>query len=523
MKKFTFPLVMLLTTVFNMTCLASENEFFEIEYSGSKYIFKVLDESAHTCELVRYTLLNTPAIPASVKIRNVDYKVTSIGDRAFLATFIPEITLPATIEHIGNFAFYDTEILELYLPKSVKTIGECLLRDGSYSVDKNNKHFSSANGVLYNKEKTELISVPKSTEGKFIVPNSVRVLRASAFDNCKKITEIVLPKSLKTIRPYCFNGCSSIKSIELPNALDSIFYDAFSFCDFKEIEIPKSVRYIDSKFISCKVNVSPENEKYTSVDGLLYTKDMKNLKNVPVDIEGELVLPEGVQEIEEGVFRNCEKLTKITFPKTLKIIGENAFNWCRELKEVFIPASVDSIGSWAFDCKMVVDSENKSYSSEDGVLYNKDKTKIVRFPTSIQGEFSIPNMVIDIENCCFRESKLSSIIIPNSVKTIGYQSFGTCKIDTLTIPNSVEYIGNSAFSYCTHISNFIIPKSVKKIDDGAFVCCYGLKTIEIQNPSVSIGKAAFRSCSKLGEIVLPNGLEKNEIWELPDHTKVLHK
>ncbi len=525
MKKFAYLLFVLLATVFNVTCVAAENDFVEIECSDSKFMFKVLDESAHTCELVRFTLQNTyaPVIPASVKIRNVDYSVISIGDRAFLQSFIEKITLPPTIEHIGKFAFYSTNIQELYLPKSVKTIDEFSLERGLYRVDKNNRHFSSENGVLYNKKKTELIYVPNNTTGKFVVPKSVVTLGTGAFDNCSKITEIVLPKSLKIIRPCCFNACKGLKDIKLPNSLDSIFYDAFRYCDFNEIDIPESVRYIDSKSFSCKVNVSRDNEKYSSVDGLLYTKDMTTLLNAPIDIEGEIVLPEGLQKIEEGVFQNCEKLTKITFPKTLKTIGKNSFNWCRNLKEVVIPASVDSIGYWAFDCNMVVDNQNKSYYSEDGVLYNKDKTKIVRFPSSRQGEFSIPNTVIDIENCCFRESKLSSIIIPNSVKTMGYQAFGTCKIDTLTIPNSVEYIGNSAFSFCTHIKNLIIPESVKKIDNGAFVCCYGMKTIEIQNPSVLIGEAAFRSCMALEKLVLPKGLKREEIWELRDRAQILYK
>lgn len=525
MKKFAYLLFMLLATVFNITSVAAKNDFVEIEISGSKYMFKVLDESAHTCELVRYTLLKTdaPVIPASVKIRNVDYSITSIGDRAFVQSFIQTITLPATIEHIGKYAFYYTNIQELYLPKSVKTIGDFLIQKGSYRVDPKNRFFSSKNGVLYNKKKTELIYVPNNTEGKFVVPQSVVVLGTGAFDNCNKITEIVLPKSLKIIRPSCFNGCEGIKGIKLPNSLDSIFYDAFRYCNFNEIDIPESVRYIDSKSFFCKVNVSRDNEKYTSVDGLLYTKDMTTLLNAPIDIEGEIVLPEGLQIIEEGVFQNCEKLAKITFPKSLKTIGKSSFNWCRNLKEVVIPASVDSIGYWAFDCNMVVDNQNKSYHSEDGVLYNKDKTKIVRFPTSRQGEFSIPNTVIDIENCCFRESNLSSIIIPNSVKTMGYQAFGTCKIDTLTIPNSIEYIGNSAFSYCTHIKHLIIPESVKKIDNGAFVCCYGMKTIEVQNPSVLIGEAAFRSCEALEKLVLPSGLKKDEKWELRDRTQILYK
>ncbi len=146
------------------------------------------------------------------------------------------------------------------------------------------------------------------------------------------------------------------------------------------IHIGKDVKYIDeTSFFYCKelkaIEVDEANEYYTSVDGVLYTKDMKKLLVYPIMKEnktGKYAIPEGVERIGKCAFYKNEAVTEITLPATLKEIGDmaffkcenlslvtlpdglvkigsDAFSYCQEMKPVmFIPDSVKEIGSFAF-------------------------------------------------------------------------------------------------------------------------------------------------------------------------------
>jgi hypothetical protein len=188
-------------------------------------------------------------------------------------------------------------------------------------------------------------------------------------------------------------------------------------------------------------------------------------------------------------------------------IGRSAFQGCTNLTSITIPDSVTSIGRMAFgSCSkltsMNVDTNNMTYSSLSGVLYDKNQTYIIRCPATKEGVFSLPASVTTIAEGAFLGcSGLTSITIPDGVASIGSGAFYGCKgLTSITMPDSVASIGNAAFYGCSGLTSITIPASVTTIGDYAFTHCKGLTSITIPDSVTNIGDEAFHGCSGLTSI-----------------------
>ena len=196
-----------------------------------------------------------------------------------------------------------------------------------------------------------------------------------------------------------------------------------------------------------------------------------------------------VLSIEMYAFSDCKNLPSIAFPDGLVSIAKWAFQGCSELSSVFLSKSVAEIDPSPFgSCNSLtsieVDSENTYYASENGILFNKDKTAIICYPAGKEGEY----------------------VIPNSVKTIGNAAFRSCTATSITIPNSVTSIGESAFSDCSNLISMTIPTGVTSIKECTFCTCSSLTSITIPNSVTSIGQSAFNKCTSLISITIPTGV-----------------
>ena len=210
--------------------------------------------------------------------------------------------------------------------------------------------------------------------------------------------------------------------------------------------------------------------------------------------------------------------TNLTIPSkigryTVTSIGEWAFDNCTSLKSIIIPNSVTSIGSSFYDCtsltSITVDSENANYSSKDGVLFNKTKTVLIRYPIgNSRSTYDIPNSVTSIGLYAFEYCKsLTSVTIPNSVKSIGGYVFCECtSLTSVTIPNSVKSIGGYTFYDCTSLTSVTIPDSVTSIGDYAFRNCESLTSVTIPDSVTSIGDYAFEYCESLTSVKIPDSV-----------------
>ena len=242
------------------------------------------------------------------------------------------------------------------------------------------------------------------------------------------------------------------------------------------------------------------------------------------EICGDVKLPDTVEgypvtEIDDFAFNSCKNITSVNIPEGVTAIGNLAFDQCVALESVTIPESVTIIGSEVFYMcnnlkNVIVDENNENYSSnQDGILFNKDKTKLIIYPAgSSRTEYVIPDSVRTIETSAFfAATNLKKIDIPDSVKTIGGVAFAYCyNLEEIIIPDSVtSTIGTSTFAACVNLKNVIIGNSVSGIESFAFFNCFGLENVEIGSGVTFIESYSFDSDfgNNLRSITIPENVE----------------
>lgn len=212
-------------------------------------------------------------------------------------------------------------------------------------------------------------------------------------------------------------------------------------------------------------------------------------------------IPSSMKDIDG--FTACSSLKSINLPEGLETIGIQAFCDCDSLKTVTIPSSVNSIGFGAFEwcdslTEIKVKSNNAYFTDINGVLYNKDKTKIIQYPKAkTQTSYIIPSSVTTVGRDAFEECEnLKSIILPERLTSIEESAFSSSGIKTIEIPAGVTTISRSAFN-SSFIESIVLPNNIVKIDEMAFRNCKNLKKIFIQNPQCEIDDSFGTICSNL--------------------------
>lgn len=305
--------------------------------------------------------------------------------------------------------------------------------------------------------------------------------------------------------------------------------------------------------------------------------DMENLEQYtspPYDTESvrSVRIDQGVTSIGDYFFMGCYSLSEVEIPEGVAYIGNSAFE-SSSLTSVEIPASVAQMGSSYYtyidadsysispgsspfsSCNYLesisVDENNTAFSSEDGVLFDKNKTKLVYCPDGKSGAYTVPegvseidgfggcrkitsvklpSSVTQIESGTFQNcDSLESINIPEGIENIDTWCFAYCKsLKSVEFPESVKSIGAYAFQYCDALTSLTIPDSVEIVDYGAFQYCDGLKSVKIGSKKIegwafrgceiltnaelsegveSIGEEAFYHCSILESITLPSSIK----------------
>jgi len=205
-----------------------------------------------------------------------------------------------------------------------------------------------------------------------------------------------------------------------------------------------------------------------------------------------------------------KSLTKIILPNSISSIAGGAFSDCTNLTTTYIYASILSIADNAFSSSNVlVDSNNPNYSSIDGVLFNKSKTNLIRYPHNRKGDYTIPTGVETISDYAFYETdSLTSIQFPSTLKDIGVYAFHGCVgLTAITIPSGITEIKRETFGYCTNIESVILPPTITKIGYSAFSSCYKLLSINFPSSIDTIDDFAFDNCKLLQSINLPSSLK----------------
>ena len=211
------------------------------------------------------------------------------------------------------------------------------------------------------------------------------------------------------------------------------------------------------------------------------------------------VVKDEITRIGGYAFYNCTNLQNIEIPDSVTNINGCAFSGCSRLKKIDIPANVSYIGDLLFEkCigleSINVDINNNNYISENGILFDKDKTTIIKYPSKKkEKEYIIPDGVEHIGRIAFSESSnLENIVIPESVTSIGFDAFSGCKkLKNIEIPDSVTYIGYYAFLDCTNLESVILSNQITEIGDRVFENCNKLQSITIPDSVTSIHDLAI--------------------------------
>ena len=467
--------------------------------------------------------------------------VTSIGYGAFYCSGLTSITIPGNVTSIGKFAFWGCDSLtSISIPSSITSIGDYAFdyceNLQEINVDEDNNNYSSLDGVLFNETKTEIMKYPGNKVGtEYAIPNSVIGIGDRAFENCISLKSINIPEGVTSIGEDAFEYCDSLTSIEIPSSVTSIGYSAFYNCrSLTSINISEGITSIgDYAFSGCKsLTIINIPEGVTSIGDQTF-EGCYSLTSINI--------PSSVTNIDFWAFYDCLNLTSITIPSSVISIGSGTFENCLSLTSIKIPSSVTSIGDGAFSgCDSLqeinVDEDNNNYSSLDGVLFNKTKTELMKYPDNKVGtEYAIPSSVTDIGDGAFENcASLTSITIPSSVTSIGSKGFKGCdSLTSINIPSNVTSIGNGAFGYCDSLqeinvdednnnyssldgvlfneakteivkypdnkvgTEYIIPSSVTSIGGYAFRDCWSLTSITIPSSVTSIGYSSFYGCDNL--------------------------
>lgn len=237
-------------------------------------------------------------------------------------------------------------------------------------------------------------------------------------------------------------------------------------------------------------------------------------------------IPSGVTSIGDMAFSNYKSLASVTIPDSVTSIGGSAFFNCKSLESITLPNSVTSIATTAFNsctslASISVSEKSENYSSVDGILFDKDKTELIKYPVAKTiSEYSVPDGVTSIGVSAFYGCKsLASITLPNSVTSIEGAAFCSCtSLASITIPDGVTNIERSTFDGCKSLASITIPDNVTSIGDRAFYNCTGLTSITIPDSVTNIGVMAFMECASLANIYYTgteeqwNAIIKDSSW-----------
>ena len=312
------------------------------------------------------------------------------------------------------------------------------------------------------------------------LPESISSFGEDAFFGCTSLKSINIPEGISEIPLYSFYLCTSLQTIKIPENVKKIGFAAFANCQsLTNVYLPSKVAEIgNGAFSDCSalesITLSDENEYFSTLNGVLYSKDMTTLLQCPANYkEKTFKLLGNVKIIAGSAFRGCTHLTEIYLSEGLESMGSSAFSGCESLTTINLPMSLKKIGSYAF--------------------YNCFSLKTIEIPPGIE--------TLDMflfANC----SKLEEVVLSEGLQLIDYQAFQNCySIKSISLPSSLKFIDAGAFRGCKSLSKINIQEGLTGIGYSAFSECHSLPSIVLPESIEEIGYQAFDKCGLLKEII----------------------
>ena len=248
---------------------------------------------------------------------------------------------------------YQLDIYAVYADETRKLLGSVDYDYGVTVSDKNMFAYSENDDgtvtITGGNIVTPKLEIPAELEGK-----KVSAIGMNAFTGNNVITDLVIPEGVTTLYWYSFNTCRNLETVTLPDSLEFIDSWAFERCSkLKTINVPANVTRINGGAFAqnssmTSITCDPANKNYVSVNGVLFTKDMKELVAYPGGIQGGYTVPATVNHIGDAAFYGALGLDSVTILGNLDFIGFEAFAECSKLTDVAIRDGVNYVGYWAF-------------------------------------------------------------------------------------------------------------------------------------------------------------------------------
>lgn len=318
------------------------------------------------------------------------------------------------------------------------------------------------------------------------------VIGYKALASHMELEELILPEQIEKISQKAFLNCVNLKKIGIPSSIKTIAHNAFDGCfRLEEIRLLESMNYVVS-------------------DGLLIDKKEKILIRAENrQDKNSYYVPFGVESIRRKAFEWCN-IKRVFIPETIKNIETNAFYLTCELENIF------------------VEKENLYFSSLDGVLHNKNRTVLLKYPQGRKEfHYMLESSVKEVANQAFSYSKaLTDITLTYNLKKIGYKAFEYCvHLESITMPRNIEEIKEGAFQNCCKIKCVMLPGNIKEISDFTFQNCTSLEHISIPRMVVRIGHLAFAECKSIKTITIQDHVcfIGNEAFRGCDNVKIIIK
>ena len=455
------------------------------------------------------------------------------------------VVVPSEIDsYIVNqidFHMFDDcgEMRTLTLPNKRLTLGGGRI-EGCDSLEEIIVHgegegLKTQDGVLFN-DNTLIWYPPAKSNSSYTVPDGTREFWSGAFAGCENLTAVTIPSTVEdggsetfedcinlanvtmsegitAIGSYMFAGCTSLENITIPDSVTEIERAAFRDCiNLSNVTLSNTLLRIGDEAFSGCTNLSqitlPDNVKKIGSSAFL---DCTGLT--------ELDLPSELVKIGDNAFCDCTGLNEITIPDQVESLGDSVFAGCSSLIKVNIPASLQTINEevpfqWCESLKEInVDADNQYYYSQDGILFKKDTSYLLKYPEKKEGTaYAIPEGTVGIGNSAFWGCKeLTEIQIPSSVQNIEMHAFYDCSnLTSLEIPEGVIRIEDRICTLCNNLKEVKLPETATYIGMCAFEDCVALEKINLPDNVIEIKWSAFANCKKLDNIILPEKLKTIE-------------
>lgn len=385
-----------------------------------------------TCDLGVFEnslLLKTVVLPSTFK---------EFGYLTFMhCESLEDINFPEDLEGIGSFSFSNcTALNTVKIPAKVSFIGSAAFggcnKLEKFEIDAVNPHYTVVDGVLFNKDKTQLVAFPCGYKNKhYSVPEGVKVIGDGSFFG-SQIETVDFPSSLQIIEGWAFRFCSNLKTIDIPDSVTDIGELAFEFCtSLEKVKLPNKLSILKNQTFGGGYKLKeidiPSSVKIIENTALGWSRSLETIH-----------LHDGLEVLND--FTNCSTLKNVIIPKTVKEIASGIFR-----HSIFIS-------------EIKLDKDNPYFCIIDGALCSKDGTKLIAVPGKERKEFVIPDGVTEIEEFVFE----------------GFE-----QLETLYFPQSLHTLGHRAFEGCKSLKKISLPKSLGAIDFRCFDDCVNLETIEI--------------------------------------------